>query len=99
MKRSDKLATGSKVNTHRSSLTDIGRSNQVSLVSSGLQTVLGLVGVGDGLEVEGSMVSDRLQDGLTLLGFNFLVSVVLDDETYQKHVTTVRAHKRKTSWD
>ena len=68
-----------------SKLTDVGRSNKVSLVSSRLKTVLGHVGVVDGLEVEGSEVgSDGLEDRSSLLGLDLLVGVVLDDETCRR---------------
>lgn len=62
-------------------LTDVSRSDEVSLVSSRLERVLGHVRGVDGLEVSRSGLANGSKDGRSAVGLDLLVSVVLDDET------------------
>jgi hypothetical protein len=53
----------------------------VGLVSLGLKPLLGGVRRADGLEVEGALGTDRLEDGDALLRDDLAVRLVLDDES------------------
>jgi hypothetical protein len=56
-------------------------ADDVGLVSLGLKPLLGGVRRADGLEVEGALGTDRLEDGDALLRDDLAVRLVLDDES------------------
>lgn len=58
----------------------VGGADDVGLVALGLEPLLGRVGEVDGLEVQGALGTDRLEDGDSLLRNDLAVRLVLDDE-------------------
>ncbi|GFZ47133.1 hypothetical protein JCM24511_04876 [Saitozyma sp. JCM 24511] len=58
----------------------VGGADDVRLVTTGLERLLGRVGEVDGLEVELTLLADRLEDGDALLVGDLLVRLVLDDK-------------------
>jgi len=62
-------------------VVNVGSSDDVSLVSLRLKPFLRRVGRVDGLKVESSLRTDRLEDDISLLGGDLAVSLVFDDES------------------
>ena len=62
-------------------IVDVGGTDKVSLVTLGLERLLGWVFVVNRLQVERSLVTDGLEDAATLVGADLLVAVEVDNES------------------